>query len=43
MTMLMAEDGAVYAGFDETLLRLGNSGTEALHTLCEGVEPEPVV
>jgi hypothetical protein len=43
MTMVMTDDGAVYAGFDETLVRLGNSGTEALNTLCEGVEPEPVV
>lgn len=43
MTVLMAQNGAVYGGFEETLVKLGNSGYEALNTLCEGGEPESIV
>jgi len=42
MTMLMDENGAVFAGYEDTLVRLGDSGTEALNTLCEGREAQRV-
>lgn len=42
MTMTMAESGAVYGGFEDTLVRIGFSGVEALNVLCSGREPESV-
>ncbi len=40
MTLLIADDGAMYGGFEETLVKLGDNGDEALNNLCGGREPE---
>lgn len=42
MTLVMAADGSVYAGYDDTLVRVGRSGEEAIENLTTGAEPEPV-
>lgn len=36
MTVMMAPDGRVYAGYDDTLIHVGNSGTDAIEALCSG-------
>jgi hypothetical protein len=34
----MAEDGSIYACFEDTVCKVGFSGTEAINALCEGRE-----
>ena len=36
MTLVMATDGKVYAGYDDTLIHVGDSGTDAIVALCSG-------
>jgi hypothetical protein len=36
MTVVMAQDGKVYAGYDDTLIHVGDSGTDAIEALCSG-------
>ncbi|MGI8502881.1 MAG: SUKH-3 domain-containing protein [Hassallia sp.] len=36
MTVVMAPDGKVYAGYDDTLIHVGDSGTDAIEALCSG-------
>lgn len=36
LVLMMAEQGAVYAAYDDFLIFLGESGEEAIVTLCEG-------
>ena len=36
MTLVMAPDGKVYAGYDDTLIHVGDSGTDAIEALCSG-------
>jgi hypothetical protein len=42
MTVVMAKDGSVYAGYDDHLVQLGRTGTEAIEALCTGREPIPL-
>jgi hypothetical protein len=36
MVLLMDENGQVYAGYDEYMILVGNSGAEAIEALCTG-------
>ncbi|MEH2012928.1 SUKH-3 domain-containing protein [Nostoc sp.] len=36
MTLMMDSNGGVYAGYDDTLIRIGNSGSDAIEALCSG-------
>src|SRR5439155_11436712 len=36
MTLYMDEAGKVYGGFDDLLLRFGDSGVDAINAFCEG-------
>jgi len=36
MTLVMADNGAVYGGFEDVLVLVGDSGVEAINALCEG-------
>ena len=36
MTVIMNLDGKVYAGYDDTLIHVGTSGTDAIEALCTG-------
>lgn len=36
MIVMMSPSGRVYAAYDSVLIRLGETGCEALQTLCEG-------
>lgn len=36
MTLVMNPDGKVYAGYDDTLIQVGKSGTDAIEALCSG-------
>lgn len=36
MTVMMSPDGKVYAGYDDTLIRVGDSGIDAIEALCTG-------
>ena len=36
MTLMMDSNGTVYAGYDDTLIRVGNSGYDAIVALCSG-------
>ncbi len=38
MTVMMASDGKVYAGYTDVLILVGNSGTDAIEALCSGRE-----
>ncbi|MBF2005505.1 MAG: SUKH-3 domain-containing protein [Chlorogloeopsis fritschii C42_A2020_084] len=38
MTLVMDSDGRVFAGYDDTLIHVGNSGTDAIEALCSGRE-----
>lgn len=38
MTVMMASDGKVYAGYDDTLILVGNSGVDAIEAFCRGGE-----
>lgn len=38
MTVMMASDGKVYAGYDDLLICVGNSGTDAIEAICSGRE-----
>jgi hypothetical protein len=38
LIMCMGQEGAVYGGYDNILVRLGASGEEALEALCTGKE-----
>jgi hypothetical protein len=42
MIVCISEDGKFYGGYDETLLKLGNSFEEALYNLMTGVQLEKV-
>lgn len=42
MILSMSESGKVYASLDNLLLKLGNSGFEAIETLCQGKEPAKI-
>jgi len=42
MVLLMSSKGAIYEVFDDIVLFLGESGTDALNCLCNGFEPSPV-
>ena len=42
MTLFMDEDGRVFGGIENTLLRFGDSGVEAINCLCEGWDPEEI-
>lgn len=36
MTLMMDSDGKVYAGYDDTLILVGNSGDDAIEAICSG-------
>jgi hypothetical protein len=36
MTLMMDSNGGVYAGYDDTLIRVGDSGSDAIEALCSG-------
>lgn len=36
MTLVMDPDGKVYAGYDDTLIYVGNSGIDAIEAICSG-------
>jgi hypothetical protein len=36
MTLVMGQSGAVFAGMDDLLLKIGDSGTDAIEGLCTG-------
>ena len=36
MTLVMGSDGKVYAGYDDTLIYVGDSGIDAIEALCSG-------
>ena len=36
MVLMMTERGVVYAAFEDTLLRIADSGIDAINSLCEG-------
>jgi hypothetical protein len=36
MTLVMAPDSKVYAGYDDTLIHVGDSGIDAIEALCSG-------
>lgn len=38
MTVMMASDGKVYAGYTDVLILVGNSGVDAIEALCRGQE-----
>jgi SUKH-3 immunity protein len=42
MVLAMAPDGQVYAGFDQALVRVGDSGEAAIENLCSGQDLEPL-
>jgi len=42
MVLAMSPDGEVYAGFDSTLVHVGQSGEEAIENLCSGRELEKI-
>lgn len=42
MVLMMSSSGVVYAAYDDTLVRVGNSGQDALEALCTGRELEHV-
>jgi hypothetical protein len=42
MTMLLADDGSVYGGFDDTLVFFGKSPAEGLETILTEADTEPV-
>lgn len=42
MVLAMSPDGQVYAGFDGTLVHVGQSGEDAIEALCTGRELEQV-
>ncbi len=42
MFLLLAENGAVFGGYDGSLILLGKSGYEAIQTLCDGSSAETV-
>jgi hypothetical protein len=42
MTLLMDEGGRVYGGFENILVRVGDSGADAINALCEGREVQTI-
>ena len=42
MVLMMDPAGAVYAGFDEALVKLGGSGEDAIETLCTNRKSEKI-
>lgn len=36
MTLVMNPDGQIYAGYDDTLIYVGNSGIDAIEAICSG-------
>jgi len=40
MTLVMTPSGAVYAGFEDTLVHVGDTPVDAINSLCEGREDE---
>ena len=42
MILTMAEDGSVYAGYDDFLIKIADSGEEAIEALCWGSDFEEI-
>jgi hypothetical protein len=40
MTLMMSDDGMVYAAYDDLMVRVGSSGKDAIDALCNGRELE---
>ena len=42
LVLMMDQSAAVYAVYDESFFKVGNSGSEAIEALCSGKELEPI-
>jgi hypothetical protein len=42
MALVMSNSGVVYAAYDDTLVRVGQSGEDAIEALCTGKELEHI-